>query len=161
MTQYDTLNVKLSNSRFNKLKSATKSGTGVTLNLSKNIICDSNDRNYFPHKLSLTNTQVWRLRKAFSNGLSAHLTSSKTQLHKIGQSGGFLCSFLRLLLKSGLPLIGNVLKPLAKSVLIPLGLAAAASATNAAVHKKMFGSGSTTIIFNEEINDVMKIVKSY
>ena len=161
MTQYDTLNVKLSNSRFNKLKSATKSGTGVTLNLSKNIICDSNDRNYFPHKLSLTNTQVWRLRKAFSNGLSAHLTSSKTQLHKIGQSGGFLCSFLRLLLKSGLPLIGNVLKPLAKSVLIPLGLAAAASATNAAVHKKMFGSGFTTIIFNEEINDVMKIVKSY
>ena len=64
------------------------------------------------------------------------------------------------LLKSGLPLIGNVLKPLAKSVLIPLGLAAVASATNAAVHKKMFGSGFTTIIFNEEINDVMKIVKS-
>ena len=65
------------------------------------------------------------------------------------------------LLKSGLPLIGNVLKPLAKSVLIPLGLSAAASATNAAVHKKMFGSGFTTIIFNEVINDVVKIVKSY
>ena len=62
--------------------------------------------------------------------------------------------------KARLPLIGNVLKPLAKSVLMPLGLAAVASATNAAVHKKMFGSGFTTIIFNEEINDVMKIVKS-
>ena len=161
MTQYDTLNVKLSNSRFNKLKSATKSGTGVTLNLSKNIICDSNDRNYFPHKLSLTNTQVWRLRKAFSNGLSAHLTSSKTQLHKIGQSGGFLCSFLRLLLKSGLPLIGNVLKPLAKSVLIPLGLMAAAAATDEAIHKKMFRSGFTTLIIsNEEMENIMKIVKS-
>ena len=58
-------------------------------------------------------------------------------------------------------LIGNVLKALAKSVLIPLGLTAAASATNAAIHKKMFRSGMTTlIIINEEMNDVMKIIKS-
>ena len=55
----------------------------------------------------------------------------------------------------------NVLKPLAKSVLIPLGLTAAAAATNAAIHRKMFGSGDTTLmISNEEMNDVMKIVKS-
>ena len=60
-----------------------------------------------------------------------------------------------------MPLIGNVLKPLAKSLLIPLGLTAAASATDAAIHKKMFGSGTTTLITsNEEMNDVMKIVKS-
>ena len=55
----------------------------------------------------------------------------------------------------------NVLKPLAKSVLIPLGLAAAVSATDAAIHKKMFGSGVTTFIISiEEMNDIMKIVKS-
>ena len=81
-------------------------------------------------------------------------------MHKIGQSGGFLGRLLGLLLKTGLPLIKNVLKPLPKSVLIPLELTAAASATDAAIHKKMFGSGKTTLISNEEMNDIMKIVKS-
>ena len=65
------------------------------------------------------------------------------------------------LLKTGLPLVGNVLKTLAKSVSIPLELTAAASATDAAIHKKMFGSGVTTLtISNEEMNDNMKTVKS-
>ena len=65
------------------------------------------------------------------------------------------------LLKTGLPLIGNVLKTLTKSVLIPLGLTAAASATDAAIHKKMFGTGDTTLIIsNEEMNEIMKIIKS-
>ena len=60
-----------------------------------------------------------------------------------------------------MPLIGNVLKPLAKSILRPLGLTAAALATDAAIHKKMFGSGTITLIIsNEEMNDIMKIVKS-
>ena len=60
-----------------------------------------------------------------------------------------------------MPLIGNVLKPLAKSVLIPLGLTAAASATDAAIHKQMFGSSNTTLIIsNEEMNDIIKIIKS-
>ena len=60
-----------------------------------------------------------------------------------------------------MPLIGNVLKPLAKNVLIPLGLTAAAAATDGSIHKKMFGSDTTTLIIsNEEINDIMKIVKS-
>ena len=55
----------------------------------------------------------------------------------------------------------NVLKPLAKNVLILLGLTAVASATDAAIHKKMFGSGNTTlIIFYEEVNDTTKIIKS-
>ena len=59
-----------------------------------------------------------------------------------------------------MPLIGNVLKQLAKSVLIPLGLTAVESATDAAIHKKMFGSDATTLIIsNEEMNDIMKIVK--
>ena len=64
-------------------------------------------------------------------------------------------------MKTGLPLIGNVLKPLAKRVLIPLRLAAAASAADGAIHEKRFGSGFTTLlIFNEEMEDIMKIVKS-
>ena len=117
----------------------------------------------------LTNTQISRLRKAFANGSSANIKLSKTQLHKIGQSGKFLGRLLGPLLKTGLPLIGNVLKPLTKSVLIPLGLTAAASATDVAIHKKMFGSGThpldlakqtTLIISNEEMNDILKIVKS-
>ena len=67
MTQYSTLNVKLSNSQINKLKSGIKNGTEVTLNPSSNLIRNSNDETNFPHKLLLTNTQVSRLRKAFAN----------------------------------------------------------------------------------------------
>ena len=78
-------------------------------------------------------------------------------MHKIEQSGGFLGRLLGPLLKTGLPLIGSVLKLLAKSVLIPVGLTTSASATDAAIHKKMFGSGVTTLIIsNEEMNDIMK-----
>ena len=81
-------------------------------------------------------------------------------MHKVGQSGGFLGRLLGPSLKTRLPLIGNVLKPLAKSVSIPLGLTAAASATDAAIYKKMFESGIPTLrISNEEMNDIMKIVK--
>ena len=160
MTQYNTLNVKLSNSQLNKLKSGIKNGTEVTLKLSSNVVGDSNDENNFPHKLLLTNTQVSRLLKTFANGSSANIKLSKTQLHKIGQSGGFLGRLLGPLLKTGLPLIGNVLKPLAKSVLIPLGLTAAASATDADIDKAMFGSGNTTLIISKEEINIMKIVKS-
>ena len=82
-------------------------------------------------------------------------------MHKIGQSGGFLGRSLELLLKTGLPLIGNVLKPSAKSVLIPLILTAAASTTDLSIHKEIFGSGPTTLIIsNKKMNDVTKIVKS-
>ena len=84
MNQYNTFNVKLSSSQLNKLKSAIKKGRQVTLNLSSNIIGDSNDENNFPHKLLLTNAQVLRLRKAFANNSSANIKLSKTQLHKIG-----------------------------------------------------------------------------
>ena len=77
------------------------------------------------------------------------------------QSGGFLGRLLGPLLKTGLPLIKNVIKPLAKSVLIPLGLTAAASAADAGIHKKILGSGNTTpIISNDEIKDIIKILKS-
>ena len=79
------------------------------------------------------------------------------------QSGGFFGRLLGPLLKTGLPLTKNVIKPLAKSVLIPLGLTAAASAADAGIHKKILGSGhqnTTLIISNDEMEDIMKIVKS-
>ena len=77
------------------------------------------------------------------------------------KSGGFLGRLLGPLLKTGLPLIKNVIKPLAKSVLIPLGLTAAASAADAGIHKKILGSGNTTLIIsNNEIEDIIKILKS-
>ena len=86
---------------------------------------------------------------------------SNTELHKIGQAGGFLGGLLRPSLKTWLPLIGYALKPLAKSVLIPLVLTEAASAADAAIPKKMFGYSKTILIISkEEMNDIMKIVKS-
>ena len=90
----------------------------------------------FPHKLLLTNRQVANLCKAFANQLSTDIKLSKTQLSKIIQSGRFLGRLLGTLLKTGLPLITNVIRPLAKSVLIPLGLTATASAADAGIHKK-------------------------
>ena len=90
MTQYNTLNVKCSNSQTNKLKSGIKNNTEVTLKISSNIVGDSNDENNFPHKLLLTNTQVSKLRKAFANNYSTNIKLSKAQSHKIGQSGGYL-----------------------------------------------------------------------
>ena len=73
MTQYNTLNVKLSNSQLNKSKSGIKNGTEVTLKLSSNVVGDSNDENIFPHKLLLTNTQVSKLPKAFVNNSSVNI----------------------------------------------------------------------------------------
>ena len=90
----------------------------------------------FPHKLLLTNRKVSNLGKAFANHLSADIKLSKTQLSKMIQSGRFLGRLLGPLLKTGLPLIKYVIKPLAKSVLIPLALIAAASAVDAGIHTK-------------------------
>ena len=109
----------------------------------------------------LTDRQVSNIRKSFANNSSAYIKLSKTQLSKIIQSGGFLSRLIGPLLKTGLPLVKNVIKPLSKSVLIPLGLTAAASAADAGIHKKILGSGNTTLIIsNEEMNDIMKIVQA-
>ena len=109
MTQYNSLNVKLSNSQLNKLKSAIKNETEVVLRLSSNIIGD-NETN-FPHKLLLTDRQVSSLRKSFANNSSGDIKLSKSQLSKMIQSGGFLSRLLGPLLKTGLQLIKNVIKP--------------------------------------------------
>ena len=164
MTQYNSLKVKLSNSQLNKLKSAIKNETDVVLRLSSNMIGNSGDNINFYHELLLTNRQVSNLRKAFANHLSTDIKLSKTQLSKMMQSGGFLGRLLGPLLRTGLPLMKNVIKPLAKSVLLPLGLTAAASAADAGIHKKILGSGhnnTTLIISNDEMDDILKDFKRF
>ena len=124
------------------------------------------DESNFPHKLLLTNRQVANLRKDFVNKSSTDIKLSKTQLSKMIRAGGFLGRWLDRLLKTGLSLIKNVIKPLPKSVLIPLGLTAAASVADAGMHKKILGSGrnhpssTTLIISNNEMEDIIKNVKS-
>ena len=88
MTECNSLNVKLSNSRLNKLRSPIKNETDVILKLSSNMIGNSDDEANFPHKLLLTNRQVANLRKAFANRTSTDIKLSKAQLTKM-QKGGF------------------------------------------------------------------------
>ena len=111
----------------------------------------------------LTNRQVANLRKAFASQTSTGDKFSKTQLSRMIQSRGFLGRLLGLLIRTGLRLMESVIKPLAKSVLVPLVLtAAAASAADAGIHNKILGSGhnTTLVIVNDEMQDVLKIVKS-
>ena len=126
MVEYNTVNAKLSNLQLNKLKSVAKNNQGTTLRMNARIL-SAND---LPHELLLTTRQTTNPRNAIENNISTDVKLSKAQISKIIQSGGFLGKLLGPLLKSGLPLIKNVIKPLAKSVLIPLGLTAAASAAD-------------------------------
>ena len=99
---------------------------------------------------------------SLAHSFSTNIKLLKTQLNKAKQSEGFLGITFGPLIKTGLPLIGNLLKRLAQSVSMLLKLTAAASAKDPAIHKKMFESGDTTLIFSyDEINDVIKIVRSY
>ena len=126
------------------------------------MIGDSNDKIHFPHELLLTDRQVSSIHKAFANNSSVDIKFSKAQLSKMIQSGRFLGKLLGPLLKTGLPLMKCVITPLSKSVLIPLGLTAAASAADAGISKKILGSGNNTrlIISNKDMDDLTKIVKS-
>ena len=133
MTQYNSLNVKLSNSQLNELNSAIKNEADVIFRLSSNMIGNSTelhgeDENNFPHKLLLTNRQVANLRKAFANHTSTDIKLSNTQLSKMIQLERFLGRLLGPLLKTGLPLMKSVIQLLAKIVVIPLRLTVAASA---------------------------------
>ena len=118
------------------------------------MIGNSDDEANFPHKLLLTNRQVANIRKVFANHTSTDIKLSKAQLTKM-QKAGFL-RFLVPLLNSGFPLLKSVIKPLGM-----LGLTAAASATDAAINKKILGSGNhtTLIISNDDMQDLLKIVK--
>ena len=132
MVEYTKVNVKLSDSQIKKIKDAVKDNTGTTLRISSKTF-DGND---LPHESLLTTRQKTKIRNAFSDNMSIDLKLSKAQMNKIIQSGGFLSKLLCPLLKTGLPLITNVIKPSGKSFLTPLGLTAAASAADAKIHKK-------------------------
>ena len=163
--EYSKVNVKLSAAQLNRLKNAVKDKIRTTLRTSLKMF-NGND---LSNELLLTTTQKTKLRNSFNNNMSTDLKFSKAQISNIIKSGGFLGRLLGPLLKTGLPSIKNVIKPLAKSVLIPLGLIAAASAADAGIHKTKLGSGrplssasrtTTVIISSEEKNDIMKIVQA-
>ena len=126
MVEYNKVNVKLSNTQQKKLKDAVKDNTGTTLKISSKML-DGND---LPHELLLMTRQKTKLRNAFNNNTLADIKLSKAQINKIIQSGGFLGS---LLSKSAGPLM-KIAVPLAKDVLAPLGITAAASALDAGIY---------------------------
>ena len=100
-----------------------------------------------------TQRQITKLRINIENNMSTDIKLSIAQISKKNQSGGFLGKILGPLLKTELPLLKSVIKPLGL-----LGLTAASSAINPGVQKKMYGSGTTTLVIsNEEMNDIMKI----
>ena len=112
------------------------------------------DETNFPHKLLLTNRQVANLRKVFADKPSTDIKLSKTQIPNMIQSEGFLGRFLGPLLKTGLPRIKNVMKPLAKSVLITLGLHGKHPLDSASHNNTIL------IISSDEMKDIIKIGKS-
>ena len=134
MVEYNTINAKLTNSQLNKLKGAVKNNEATTLRMNARMFSANN----LPHELLLTTRQTTKLRNPIENNMSTDIKLSKAQMFKIIQSGGFLGKLIGLLLKTELSLIKNVIKPLAKYVLIPLGLTAAASAADAGIQKNIW-----------------------
>ena len=104
----------------------------------------------------LTTRQNTKLRNAINNNLATDIKLSKAQIKKLIQSGGFLDE---LLSKSAGPLM-KVALPIAKNVLAPLGLAAAMSAIDGSIQKKIHDSGVKLIIEQEDMNDIMKIIEA-
>ena len=152
MVEYNTVNVKLSNSQLNQLKSAVENKQGATLRMNVRIF----NKNNLPHELFLITRQTTKLRNAIENNLQTDIKLSKAQISKIIQSGGFLGKILGELLKTGLSLLKSVIKPLGL-----LGLTSASSARDAGVQKKIYGSGTATLVISsEEMNGIMKIVQA-
>ena len=163
MSKYNPLNVKLSNSQLNKLKFGIKNGAEVILNLSSNLNLNSNDEANFPNKLLLTNTQVSKIRKAFTNGSLANIKFSKTQLSKV-KSGEFnvlnlinpaevLCKMAKktkdLSNKVWLDDVIKIADVSRKFLPDPKNILAGCT---------IFGTGIT--LTNNEIKDIIKVIKS-
>ena len=153
MVEYNKVNVTLSDTQLKRLKNAVKNKTGTTLRISLKMFNGNN----LQHELLLTIRQKTKVGNAFNINMSTDLKLSKAQISKIIQSGGFLGS---LLSKIAGPLM-KIAVPLAKNVLAPLGITAAASAIDAGIQNKTHGSGNTTLIIsNEEMNDTLKIIEA-
>ena len=151
MVEYSKINCKLTNVQLNKLKKAIKSNEGVTLRLGiKNF-----NKDELPHELLLTTRQNTKLRNAINNNLATDIKLSKAQIKKLIQSGGFLGKLLSKLVG----LLMKVALPLAKNVLALLGLTAVMSTIDGSIQKKIHGSGIKSIIEEENMNDIMKIIE--
>ena len=135
-----------------------KNGYEVTLNVSSNVIGNSNDETNFPHKLLLTDTQVTKTRNAFANGSSVNVKFSKTQLSKIIQSGGF--NFLDLLNLAKLVYeISNKTKNLFNKMSLNEVIKSVDVARKTLPdYKKIIGTGIT--LRNNEIKYIIKVIKS-
>ena len=147
--------------QLSKLKTAIKNNEGTTLR----IINKKINKEDLPHELFLTQQQTTKLRNKIENNMSADIKLSRTQIRKMDQFGGFLGRLLgRFLIKPATKILPKLIKPaisVGKNISAPLGLSAAVSATDAAIQKKIYGSGITTLVIsNEELNDIMKIIQA-
>ena len=152
MVQYSEINCKLTNVQLNELKKAVKSNEGSTLRLGIGNFNKDED----PHEFSITTRQNTKLRNAPNNNSATDIKLSKAQIKKVIQSGGFLGKLLS-------KLVGPLMKvalPLAKNVLAPLGLTAAMSAIDGSIQKETHGSGVKLIIEQEDMKDIMNIIKA-
>ena len=151
MVEYSKINCKLTNVQLNKLKQAVKSNEGTTLRLGiKNFNKDET-----PHELLLNTRQNTKLRNAINNNSAIDIKLSKSSNKKIH-------TIRRFLGKSLSKLAGPLMKlaiPLAKNVLAPLGLTAAMPAIDGSIQKKIHGSGVKLIIEEEDMQDIIKIIK--
>ena len=146
MVEYNKVNVKLSDSQLKKLKSKVKSQTRTSLTMNIKMF----EGNNLPHELLLTTRQKTKLRKAFEINMSTDIKLPKTQISIIMQLGGSLGSLVKVAVSP------------AKNILAPLGITAAASAIEAGIQKKIYGSGTTTLIIsNEKTNEIMNFVQYF
>ena len=152
MVEYTKVNVKLTNLQLRKFKKAVKNNDSTTLRIGIKYL----HKEDLPHELLLTTRQNTILHNAVNNNLSTDIKSSKAQIKKIIQSGGFLG---KLLSKLAGPLM-KVAMSLAKNVLAPLGLTAAMSAIDGSIQKKIRGDGVKLIIEQEDMNDIIKIIEA-
>ena len=167
MTKYNTLDVKLSNSALNRSKSGIKNRTEINLNLSSNLIGNSNDESHFSHKLLLPDTQLSKIREAFANGSSSNLKCSKTHLFKT-ESGGFIYSEYYNKFPSSI-IINSVAnsfkkelqnagpKELNSNLLVDAGLNIIGKIIKKEI-SSIIGSGIT--LTNNETKDIIKLIKS-
>ena len=153
MVEYNPVNAKLSNSQLNKLKSAAKNRQGTTLRMNTRMFNSDN----LSHELLLTTRQTTKLRNSIENNMPTDIKSSKAQISKVIQSGGFLVKLLGPLLKAVLSFLKSVIKPLGL-----LGLTAASLLIDTGIQKKIYsGSGTTALVIsNDEMNDIMKSVQA-
>ena len=158
MIHCNTLNVKLSNSQLDKLKSGIKNDSEVTLNLSSNVIGYSNDETSFPHKILLTNATVLRICKDFANGSSAIIKFLKTQLPKMVQWDRSLFNAMDKTIRPGLTFSAELVKNkcFSKALL---------QTENNLLNNKIIRSssllmGSGIMLTKDEIKDTKKVIRS-